>query len=583
MLDKKKNGHKSYIFVIILCALGLLFSILYLGYTILFCKDQTNNLFLIINSFILFIFMSIFSVASLITKVNKRNIMLGISSFIMILFITFNVLSLHGLLKIPTQSVLDNFVNKNINDVLSWGKKNNITINMTYEYSDTISEYNIISQDILPNTLLKKVHTLNVVVSSGPNYDKKFILQNLTGLNIDDALDIINKNFMNNVEITYEVNEEIEKDIIISQNISGEIKRNDLLKLVVSLGKLEDLKPIEMIDLKGKSLFEATLYLNRYGIKYNLEYAFSNDVKRGYCISQSEKEGTTINPNEDMITLVISKGKEIVLPDFTTMNVEEATRWITDNNLKLNFKEQYDNEIIKGNIISASYKTGDKVEEGTNIELIISKGPLVMESFNNINEFRSWATSLGLIFEENSEFSDSDIGTIISIKPNVGEVINLNEKILVTYSKGKSTTIPNFYKKSKSEASKLCSNYNLKCYYSYRYNDSISADYVVSQSLSSGSTVASGTGITIYLSKGPEHKPEVCDKSITETVYLTSGNDGAQTKAIISKSYPNIKWNFNFVDRCSNGSIASGTICNAPDYDGKNLNRCDTYTLTVVQ
>lgn len=579
----KNNNKKSYILVASFCALGLLCSILYLGYTLLFCKDQTNNLFLIISSFILFIFMSIFSVASLITKVKIKNIMLSIASCIMVLFIAFNILSLQGIIKLPTQEVLDSLVGKNINEVLSWGKNNNITINMTYEYSDTIIEYNIISQDVFPNTLLKKVKEINVVVSSGPNYDKKFILQSLVGLNIDDALKIINNNFMNNVEVSYELNDEIDKDIIISQNINGEIKRNDLLKLVVSLGKEEDLMPITIIDLKGKSLSEAKLYLDRYGIKYNLEYEFSSEIKRGYCISQSEKAGTVVKPNEDEITLVISKGKEINVPDFTTMNVEEATNWITENNLKLVFKEAYDNEIIKGNIISSNYKTNDKVEEGTSIELVISKGNLKMEQFNSIGEFRSWASSLGLEYEENSEFNDSSFGTIISITPKVGEVINLNEKIKITYSKGKSTTIPNFYNKSKTEANSLCSSSNLKCYFSYKYSSSIKNDYVISQSMSKNSVVAVGTSITIYLSKGPEPKPVTCDKSITETVYLTSGNDGAQTKTIITKSYPNVKFSFKFVDKCSNGSIASGTICNAPQYDGKKLNHCDTYTLEIVE
>lgn len=576
------NNKKSYILVATFCALGLLCSILYLGYTLLFCNDQTNNLFLIISSFILFIFMSLFSVSSLITKVKIKNIMLSVASFIMVLFIVFNILSIQGIIKLPTQSVLESLVNKNINEVLSWGKDNNITVNMTYEYSDTIIEYNIISQDVLPNTLLKKVKEINVVVSGGPNYDKKFILQNLVGLNIDDALKITNDNFMNNVDVSYELNDEINKDIIISQNINGEIKRNDLLKLVVSLGRKEELVPVEIIDLKGKSLSEAKLYLDRYGIKYNLEYEFSSDIERGYCISQSEKVGTVIKPNEDEITLVISKGKEINVPDFTTMNVEEATNWIADNNLKIVFKEAYDNEIIRGNIISSNYKTNDKVEEGTAIELIISKGNLKMEQFNSIGEFRSWASSLGLEYEENSEFNDSAVGTIISVSPKVGEVINLNEKIKVIYSKGKSTTIPNFYNKSKTEANNLCSKNNLKCYFSYKYSSSISKDYVVSQSMSKNSVVASGTSITIYLSKGPEPKPITCDKSITETVYLTSGNDGSQTKAIITKSYPKIKWKFNAVDKCSNGSIASGTICNAPEYDGKKLNHCDTYTLTVV-
>lgn len=431
--------------------------------------------------------------------------------------------------------------------------------------------------------MLKDVKELNLTVSSGPNYDKKFILQNLVGLNIDDAMKIINENFMNNVTIDYEISDSISKDIIISQNINGEIKRNDALELVVSLGTEDDLIPFSMIDLKGKSLFEASLWLKRNGIKYEINYEFSDNVSKNYCISQSEKEGTTINPKEQTITIIVSKGKEIIIPDFTSMSVSDATKWVTENNLKLKFTEEYDNEIEMGSIIASSYPINSKVEEGTLIELTISKGKLKMEQFDSITSFRAWADGLNLQYEEDSEFNESISGTIISINPNVGEYINLNETIKVVYSKGPSTTIPNFYGKTYSSASSLCTSSKLKCSFSYRYSNTVEEGYIMSQSMSSGSTVAQNTSITLYISKGKEVVTPVCDKSKTVTVYLTSGNDGAQTKTLITKSYPNINWNFKFVTSCSNGSVASGTICNGQSYDAKNLNYCDTYTLEIVE
>ena len=70
---------------------------------------------------------------------------------------------------------------------MKWASKNKIDINSTYEYSDNILEGNIITQDVLPGTLLKKVKEINFVVSDGPNYDKEVILSSLIGLKLDDA------------------------------------------------------------------------------------------------------------------------------------------------------------------------------------------------------------------------------------------------------------------------------------------------------------------------------------------------------------------------------------------------------------
>ena len=586
MDEKVKN--KFHILTIIISILSIIASTLFLGYTLLFCSDKVDNLSLIINSFLVFLFVCILSISLFIQNKKYQGICSSISLIFAIIFIVFNFLSLMNVIKVPKQKVMENFVNKNISELITFAEENNIIINQAFDYSDYTLEYYIISQDVTPNTLLKDVKEINVIVSSGANPNKTFTLQSLIGLTIDDAIEIINNNFMSNVEIEYEFSDEASKDIVISQNISGEVKRNDLLQIVVSLGSEDELVPVRMIDLKNKSLFEATLWLKRNGFKYEIVYEFSSEVKRDYCLSQSEKVGDMIDPKETIITLIVSKGAEIIIPDFTAMSVNEATMWISEHNLKVVFNEAYDNEIKKGDIISSNKSMGSKLEEGETIELTISKGRLVMERFDNIESFRAWANSLNLEYDETSQFSDSAAGTIISIDPDVGEGINPSETIKVVYSKGKSTTVPNFYNKSKSEASSLCNNYQLTCYYSYKYSNNISSDHVVSQSLSAGSTVAEKTGITIYLSKGPEPKPTVpvCSSTATHTLiiqpnWITGGTAEATVSTLKSKfseSYPLVTFKFEIKE----GNDPSGFIhIDSPINNRSQIQDCKTYTIII--
>ena len=43
---------------------------------------------------------------------------------------------------------------------MTWASANKIEIEQVYEYSDIIPEYHIISQSIVPNTLLKMLRKL---------------------------------------------------------------------------------------------------------------------------------------------------------------------------------------------------------------------------------------------------------------------------------------------------------------------------------------------------------------------------------------------------------------------------------------
>ncbi len=590
--EKKKTKKISLIILCIIVSLLMLLSASYLIYNILNSKNEVNNLFVIINSLFIFLTTITFGISSIIQKHRIKNIMLSITGIFMGLFIIFNLLTNLNIIKLPTREVLGNLINKNINDVLIWAEQKKIKINQNYEYSDLVKEYFIINQDIDANTLIKDVKEINLTVSSGPNYDKTIILQNLVGLNIDEALKIINDNFMNNVSINYELSDTVDKDIIISQNINGEIKRNDALELIVSLGKEEDLASVSMIDLKGKSLFEATLWLKRNGIKYEITYEFSDNISRDYCISQSEKEGTTIDPKTQTVTIIISKGKEINIPDFTSMNVSDATKWITDNKLKLKFKEAYDNEIETGAIVYSNYPINSKVEEGTIIELTISKGKLKMEKFDSMASFRAWADGLNLHYEEDSEFNENPTGTIISVTPNVGEYINLNETIKVIYSKGPSTTVPNFYGKTKSSASSLCTSSKLKCSFTYRYSSSVDSGYIMSQSMSKNSVVAENTSITLTISNGPEpiKKPDpvtpTCNSSNTYTLviqpnWVTGGSANttiATLKSKLSAQYPNIT--FNYTTKAGNNP-AGYIHDDSPITSGSTIKDCNTYTIII--
>ena len=599
-INEKENENKekisktnNFVFGKILSVITFLLSIAYLLYSIIFCKNQINNLFLIINSAIIVVTAFFFMLSTIIKNKSIKNIFNIFTSLFISTFLIFNFLTVSNIIEIPTQELLIDFKGKSITEVLKWAKEHNIEIKQIYEYSDNVEEYYVITQDIYPNTLLKNVKEITLTVSYGPNYDKIIALPNMVGWDIDSALKTINDNFLNNVKIEYEINEEEKKDIIYEQNISGQMRRSDELILKVSLGKKEELEQVELINFENKSLFDATLWLKRYAINYEIVYIFSDEIKRDYVVSQEPTKKTKVDPNNDTVKLIVSKGKKIIVPDLTKMTVDEATEWIMTNNLKVKFEETYDSIVEQGKIIKADYKENDEVESGTLITITTSKGQLKMPKFNNLTELRNWANSMGIAYREEYEFNnDIANGNIIKTIPSENAIINYTDTIIVHVSYGAPVTVPSFIGKNKNEIQITCNNVGLNCTFYYNGYSDTPANVAQNQNKNAGSQVVRGTYVSIGLSSGPkpveQPKPvdppkPTCDKSITTTVWITPGNDGSQTKANLEKQYKNIKWNFNIVDKCQNGDTTAGAVCNASNIDGQSLNYCDTYTVTIVK
>lgn len=590
--DKKKEPKN--ICLIAFASISLVLSIAYLLFNILFCKDQINNIFLIINASIITFFTLFLMLMVSVKGIKAKNILGIFTTLILSIFIIFNFLVISNIIDLPTQELLENFQNKTISEALKWAKENNIEVNQIYEYSDNIEEYHIISQDVYPNTLLKNVSEITFTVSYGPNYDKIVSIPNMVGWNIDDAVKTINDNFLNNVTVEYEVNNEEKKDIILEQTTSGQIRRNDELKLKVSLGPEDELEPVDMINLQNKSLFEATLWLKRHGIKYEIVYVFSDNVTKNYVVDSETEEGTTVDPKKDTVKLIVSKGKKIVVPDLTKMTVDELTEWIIENNLKVKFDTKYDSLIEVGKIIEADYHENDEIESGTLITVITSKGPLKMPSFNNLSEFRTWANTIGINYREEYEFNDKVAnGDIIKTIPEADTVINYSDTLVIHISYGKPVTIPSFIGKHRDEISTTCSNIGLNCTFYYNGYSDTPNGIAQNQNKNAGAEVVAGTYVSIGLSSGPaptnnDPQPPAnqCTSNTTHRLriqqdWVTGGSAQATINTLqqkLSANYPNVIFHF----KTKPGNLPSGFIHEESEYtNNSQIQDCNEYTIII--
>lgn len=574
--DNMKEVKKKHIIHKILATIAFIISIIYLSYSVIYIDSILTNIDKISIPILIFLLSLIVFISSI--KVNKSLTYTAVS-LILIAFTSFYFLTDKKVILLPEEEKITSYIDKNYTEFSDWAKRNGIEIITEYEYSDTIEKGNIIRTDINEGTIIKEIKKITVTVSNGPNYDKLLIIPSMIGWNIDDVIDYIDKNFLINVTINYEESTD-EVDTIIKQSKNGELRRNTELILTASIGSKNDLSDtIEIIDFKDMSLFKSLIWLKKNDIKYELNYEFS-DKEKNTVLNQNIDKNTEINRHQDTVILTISNGKAINIPDFTTMNVEDATNFIVKNNLKVEFIEVYDEKIETGKIIKQDINPFENVKEETLITITISRGQIKMQSFTSLYEFKEWANKYNIKYTENYAYSNTIAkGGIISFSYKENDIVPPDAVINVDVSLGKAITIPSFIGKSKTEAQNTCNSLGIRCTFKNGTYTNYNKNTVYNQSRNTGTKVASGSTITLTLSLGV---PTTWKMAILQNE-LSIGNADATINSLknaFSKRYPGVNFNFTKVkDNAYNNGLVSP---NSPTKVGASIKQGETYTIYIV-
>ena len=500
MEKKKEKKFKFYIIFIILTFIVLL------AYAFLTIKNITNlneSIPKILELvFILLLLISLFIMGK--KNNNKKNLPIIFGSIIIILYCLFNALISLKIIELHHDEFIPNFYNKEKDVVYTWKKDyqnhDNKIVQITeiYEYSDTIKEGNIISQNYTYPTLIKDIDELIITVSLGPDYNKEIIVKSMVGLKYDEAIKYIKENYLSNVTFKY-IKMDDNIDTIISQSKSGTMKRCD--EIILELAINNEFIPFKIEDLTNKEKLYAESYLRKNGMDVKLEYDYSDTILKGLVISQSLKDEVS---ESSLVTLVISLGKKIYVPDIITMKQDEINNWIKENDLKIKYIEEYSDTIPLGDIISTSTKEGDILNSNDEIIITISKGSLKMIEISDLSNFINWAENNSIDYQIDYEYHDTlPKDKIISTSKKTGENISKDDVIIIKVSKGKSITIPNFVGMSKTEISQKCSSLNLNCSFKNGgLTNSTKKDICISQNKKSGTKVSEGTNLILTISNG---------------------------------------------------------------------------------
>lgn len=132
---------------------------------------------------------------------------------------------------------------------------------------------------------------------------------------------------------------------------------------------------ITMPDVVGLSLEEARELLEELGLDIHTRDEYDSSIVQGVVISQNIEDGVRVEPGT-RIQLMISRGPEMVtVPSLVGLSLADARQSLEGMGLRIHTRDEYDTEIAEGVVISQDIEDGAKVEPGTRVELMISRGP----------------------------------------------------------------------------------------------------------------------------------------------------------------------------------------------------------------
>ena len=583
-VESKSNKHLfTHMFLILL----LITSLVSFVFNIL---NKDISILGLITSLLITIFTISFVITSITYHRKKKGIIL-LSGLLLFSYLVLNISNNFNV--VNTEIGVKNFQGANVTEVMKWASKNDIKVNQEYEYSDMIEEYKVISQSKLKN------NEITIAVSEGPNPFKETIVPSMVTWDDERVINFVKDNHLTNVAVEF-VASDMAKDTVIEQSVSGNLRRNDELKLTFSFGEELGFSEVKLIDFTKKSKFEVEFFMKQHQLNYEFNEDFSNSIKRGYTTKQSIKAGEMVPINSDPVVITISKGPKVKVPDLNKMDLEELTEWAIKNKVKLVFTDQYDESVKENEVIGFDKEKDSIIEQGSVIKVILSRGALKMPKFNNINDFYDWANKYNIKYEEKHEFSNSiKAGEIISFSYKTGQKIKNNDIIIVTISDGEKKELPSLIGLTKSEAITKLERAGLKYSFIYRAS-SHSKNKVIDQSISAGSEISSGTTITVTVSSGeaedtssgnstnnrrttPTNNPTptptpTCSNEIVwiEGSHISPGNPNA-TCSNIKNAHPKLKFSCVYV---SDGEYI-GALVNSEALDGRTFSTCSTITLRI--
>ncbi|WP_017473236.1 PASTA domain-containing protein [Amphibacillus jilinensis] len=335
---------------------------------------------------------------------------------------------------------VDDFVGNPVSDARAWAKENDITIELSEEYSMEYEVNQITSQNVAAGKKLRKGKDIQLVSSLGPDPEAVLPLPDFSEMNQMEAQNWIEENKAENLQLVEEYSDDVDEGEFLQLTFresdvdESEYQRKDNAAVYYSKGQEVFEKNITIPDFTGKPKSEVEQWAETNEIEMSYKEKDSNSVEAEMIISQSEEPEEKI-AKRDKMEVVVSLGKATEVPNFGEMTVEEATTNYPD--LAVLVKQRFHADVPYGSLISQSVEAGTKLTENDNKEITVTYS----EGRPYLGDFRGQLEGdLPRLFYDEYQSKGADIKYTVKyvnapeVKGTVVDMSKFNEFVSMTYT-----------------------------------------------------------------------------------------------------------------------------------------------------
>lgn len=207
---------------------------------------------------------------------------------------------------------------------------------------------------------------------------------------------------------------------------------------------------------------------------------------------------------------------KVSVPDVTALTLEEAIDELESQGFAVgDERERTSDTVDEGKIIETSPAAGKEIEQGGEIDLIVSIGKEKKSVSNyvgqNVDQVLSILKDRDYVdVVINEEYSDEKAGTVLSQSPVPGEQVVESETVLtLTVSQGSNTArVADLTGYNESALNEYARSSGFKINVTREeHSETIPAGDVMNQTPSANSSIEVGSTISVVMSKGPAEKP----------------------------------------------------------------------------
>ena len=207
--------------------------------------------------------------------------------------------------------------------------------------------------------------------------ESKVTVPDLVGMTEEEAKEALSKKNLGYHVSGRETSDKYDSGVIIRQETDAKTKvdKNTQINVVVSSGKEE--KTVMVPNVVGMSEDEAQKMLDDAKLVVDSTAVYDSSVEEGKVISTDPASGVEVKEGTK-VTMTVSMGAEkATVPNLVELSQEDAEAALAAAGLVGSASEEYSDKYDAGIVMSQKTKADKKVDAGTTVEYVVSKGPKV--------------------------------------------------------------------------------------------------------------------------------------------------------------------------------------------------------------